>query len=87
LPVVATEVGGTREIFAGLEPSALLVPVDAVDQMAESVRRLLDCPILRRDLGRAARRRAETTFDVRHAARRLETHYFELARAGTIAPL
>ncbi len=82
LPVVATDVGGTREIFCGLPPSALLVPVDAVDSLAESVRRLLDSPALQRDLGRAARGRAETTFDVQQAARRLEGHYFEVASTG-----
>lgn len=79
VPVVATDVGGTREIFCGRPPSALLVPVNAVDSLAESVLRLLDSPALQRDLGQAARRRAETAFDVHQAARRLESHYFEVA--------
>ena len=79
VPVVATDVGGTREIFCGRPPSALLVPVDAVDPLAESVLRLLDSPALQRDLGQAARQRAETAFDVHQAARRLESHYSEVA--------
>ncbi|MHB8972017.1 MAG: glycosyltransferase family 4 protein [Pirellulaceae bacterium] len=82
LAVVATDVGGTREIFlAGVEPSALLVPAEKADSLAESVRQLLDCPALRRELGRTARQRAEAAFDVRQTARRLESHYFEVAGA------
>ncbi len=80
LPIVATDVGGTREIFCARPPSALLVPVDAVESLAESVRAAAgQSPRLQRDLGQAARRRAETAFDVHQAARRLASHYFEVA--------
>ncbi|MHB0960658.1 MAG: glycosyltransferase family 4 protein [Pirellulaceae bacterium] len=82
LAIVATDVGGTREIFCGSPPSALLVPADAVDHLAETVQRLLDSPDLQQDLGRAARRRAESTFNVQQAAQRLAGHYFEVADAG-----
>ncbi len=37
LAVVATDVGGTREIFDTCPPSALLVPPDAVEQLAQSI--------------------------------------------------
>ena len=82
LPVVATDVGGTREIFDTYPPSALLVPPDAVEQLAQSIHHALSNSVLRHDLGRAARRRAETTFDVREAAVRLADHYSEIAGSG-----
>ena len=79
LPVVATDVGGTREIFDTRPPSALLVPPDAVEPLAQSVQRVLSDTVVQHDLGCAARRRAETMFDVRDTAIRLASHYSEIA--------
>jgi glycosyltransferase involved in cell wall biosynthesis len=83
LPVVATDVGGTREIFDTHWPSALLVPPDAVEQLAQSIQRVLSDAVLQHDLGQAARRRAEAMFDVRDAAVRLANQYAEIAAAGS----
>jgi len=82
LPVVATDVGGTREIFAGAQPSALLVPPDSSAQLAQGVERILNEAALRHELGHAARRRAAAVFDVRQAATRLVEHYVEIARGA-----
>jgi glycosyltransferase involved in cell wall biosynthesis len=71
LPVVATEVGGTREIFPTAADGAVLVPVDDATAMAREVAALLQDEPRRRELGAGARRRAEAAFDVQIAAARL----------------
>jgi len=78
-PVVATEVGGTREIFPATESDgALLVPPDSPREMAESICQLLRLPQLRHDLEQAGRQRASQCFDVIQSASRLVKHYREL---------
>ncbi|MBN2290826.1 MAG: glycosyltransferase family 4 protein [Pirellulales bacterium] len=83
LPIVATDVGGTREIF-DIEPdadlhtareTALLVPPDEPDAMAAMIAELMRDQELRKQLGQAARKRAEDAFDVRVAAANLIEHY------------
>jgi glycosyltransferase involved in cell wall biosynthesis len=71
LPVVATDVGGTREIFPRESESARLVPADDAAALRDAMSELLHDEERRRALGAAARRRAEEQFDVRHAASRL----------------
>lgn len=61
LPMVATDVPGCREICRDGE-TGLSVPVRAAEPLAEALARLADDPDLRRRLGRAARRAAETEF-------------------------
>ena len=80
LPVVATRVGGTEEIFAPSEPpSALLVPADRPPQLANAILDLLGNPNARRELGQAARRRMIDVFHVDRAAAGLVRHYREVA--------
>ena len=83
LPIVATDVGGTREIF-GVEPkadlhdateTALLVPPDNPDALAAMIAELVSDQELRARLGQAARKRAEAVFDARLAAANLIEHY------------
>lgn len=71
LPVVATDVGGTREIFPSAADGALLVSADDPDAIAAAANELLGSPWRRRELAAAARARAESAFDVRNAAGRL----------------
>lgn len=71
LPVVATDVGGTREIFPSAAEGAVLVPPDDADALANAVNSLLCDRPRRSELGQAARRRAVSAFDVRQAAARL----------------
>ena len=76
--VVATDVGGTREIFPASSDSARLVPPDDAVAMAAAIGQLLGDPALRVRLGIAARRRAEAAFDIRTAAAGLVRHYQEV---------
>lgn len=84
LPIVATDVGGTREIFAAEGDSAtgdpeteaaLLVPPDNPDALAAMIAALLNDPALRARLAKSARARAENAFDARQAAANLIEHY------------
>ena len=77
VPVVETDVGGTREIFPPGSETARLVPPDDPEAMAAAVRELMDDEGLRARLKAAARRRAEEAFDARRAAAGLVEHYRE----------
>ncbi len=78
--VVATEVGGTREIFPTAAEAARLVPPDDADTLAAAIVDLLGDPSRRTRLGNAARRRAEDVFPVSHAVDRLVEHYRAVSR-------
>jgi glycosyltransferase involved in cell wall biosynthesis len=83
LTVVATDVGGTREIFPHDTGSAVLVPADNVGELCRAIVRVLQNEARRRMLGDAARRRAQEAFDVRLAAARLIDQYQQaLAERG-----
>jgi len=80
VPIVATEVGGTREIFTGGEQDgAILIPVDDVRAAADACARLLDDDALADAVGANGRRRIETLFNVERAAAELLRHYEEVA--------
>jgi glycosyltransferase involved in cell wall biosynthesis len=71
VPVVATDVGGTREIFPTETDGAVVVPVDNPTAIAATVNALLSDAERRQRLGAAGRRRAKAAFDVRNASARL----------------
>jgi glycosyltransferase involved in cell wall biosynthesis len=73
--VVATDVGGTREIFPTEQDGALLVRPDDPMRLAETILSVLNDDDRRQTLAAAARRRAESTFDIRIAAARLVEQY------------
>jgi len=73
--VVATDVGGTAEIFPPAERAARLVPPDDPAALATAITELLDAPERRRQMAARARRRAETVFDCHRAAAGLLAHY------------
>jgi glycosyltransferase involved in cell wall biosynthesis len=73
--VVATDVGGTPEIFPSDSQSARLVPPGDVDALAAAIAELAADPALRCRLAAAARRRAQEAFDIRHTAAALIEHY------------
>ena len=82
IPVVATDVGGTREIFPDSDfprqkdaASARIVPVNSPEVFYQAVETLLDDLPLRHQLGVAARHRAETAFAREIAAENLYRHY------------
>jgi glycosyltransferase involved in cell wall biosynthesis len=71
LAVVATDVGGTREIFPSDADGAILVPPDNPAALAGAVLTLLASNERRQSLAENTRRRAEQAFDIRLAAARL----------------
>jgi glycosyltransferase involved in cell wall biosynthesis len=74
VPCVATDVGGTREIFPSPDLARLVLPDDEI-ALAAAIAGLLASPAERARLLRAARRRAEEAFDSRQAAAALAAHY------------
>jgi glycosyltransferase involved in cell wall biosynthesis len=75
LAVVATDVGGTREIFPTEADGAILVPPDNRSAMADALLALLRDNERHHRVAQAARLRAEKSFDVRQAAARLIEQY------------
>jgi glycosyltransferase involved in cell wall biosynthesis len=79
VPVVATDVGGTAEIFG--ERAALLVPPDNALRLGAGALRILNNHELSTRLGGEARKRAELCFSRNVAARRLLDAYDATLRA------
>ncbi|MCA9100025.1 MAG: glycosyltransferase family 4 protein [Planctomycetales bacterium] len=73
--VVATDVGGTAEIFATVAPSAVLIKPNNSRLLAEEVLRLLEDDERRGRLAAEAKLRATAAFDRRTTARQLALHY------------
>jgi glycosyltransferase involved in cell wall biosynthesis len=73
--VIATDVGGTREIFPPASQSARLVPADAPESLAAVIAELLADPQQRAALAAAARRHAEKAFSIEQALAGLLRHY------------
>jgi glycosyltransferase involved in cell wall biosynthesis len=73
--VVATDVGGTPEIFPPAARAARLVPANAPEQLAHALLALLRDPDARRRLGAAARQRMADRFDLARAATGLVGQY------------
>ncbi|MBV7295634.1 glycosyltransferase [Corynebacterium sp. TAE3-ERU12] len=77
LPVVAYRHGGVVEAVA--EGGILVEPGD-ITALATAIRRLLDDPQLRQEMGSAGRRRALTHFHMDHCTRRVERIYDDVIR-------
>ena len=71
LPVVATDVGGTREIFPDESAGGVLVAAGDAAALAAAVVALLNDDTRRGELGAGADRRAGAEFDARQATHRL----------------
>lgn len=69
LPVIATDVGGTREILQH-EVSGLLVPAGDPDSLAAAIRRLLSEPETARRLAASAQQVARERFSIQTCAER-----------------
>jgi glycosyltransferase involved in cell wall biosynthesis len=74
VPCIATEVGGTREIFPEASMARLIPPNDDA-ALAAALDDLVSSPIERSQMAQAARRRAEEQLDIDQAARSLVEHY------------
>ncbi len=79
--IVATDVGGTREIFPFESEAAVLVPPGDPEHLAAAIEPLLRNPARRTELGRRAGRRIAAEFDARVSAEKLVEHYNELAES------
>ncbi len=73
--IIATDVGGTREIFPPGSGTASLVPPDDVPALASEIQRLAGNEAERQRLKAAARDRAVTAFDVARAGPTLVEQY------------
>jgi glycosyltransferase involved in cell wall biosynthesis len=78
LPVVATRVGGADELVEH-DHTGVLVPPSDSPAMAAAIRRLLENQQLRKSMGAAGRRRAETEFSLTRMIASYEDLYLELA--------
>ena len=81
-PVVATRVGGVPRYVSDGENGLLVDPDDAVG-FARAVVHLLESPDLRRDMGRAGRRRVLERHSWRRSAERLLALYESLVQRST----
>ncbi|MFV1966588.1 MAG: glycosyltransferase family 4 protein [Pirellulaceae bacterium] len=74
-PVVATDVGGTAEIFPRGCQAARLVPPEQPDALAAAILQILADEELQRRMSAAGRCLAEERFDAKQAAASLARHY------------
>ncbi len=79
--IVATDVGGTSEIFPPESDAAVLVPPDDPARMARAIDDLLRDPVRRMQLGANARNRIESSFTVVGATAGLLSHYEQVLNA------
>jgi glycosyltransferase involved in cell wall biosynthesis len=85
LPVVASDVGGLRELVVDGQ-TGLLVPSGDAQALATALDRLIEDRDLRRTLGAAGRARAEELFDLAAFRRaHVELYDRQLALAGAVA--
>ncbi|MBN2579479.1 MAG: glycosyltransferase family 4 protein [Pirellulales bacterium] len=78
LPIIATAVGGTPEIFPPEIRSAVLIPPDDPEALAAEMETLLPDESRRRELSRAARNRIAAAFALQTAVKNLLGHYEDL---------
>jgi glycosyltransferase involved in cell wall biosynthesis len=81
-PVVATDVGGNRELIEH-EQDGLLVPVGDSQALASAILRLLNQPELGERLARSARQKVEASYAWPRVARSYEAFYASMAQRET----
>ncbi len=79
LPIIATDVGGTRELLRP-DVDALLVPAKQPDALAAAVRRLIESPARAANLAASARRRTTEHFTVDRSADALAEFWVNVRR-------
>lgn len=75
LPVIATDVGGTKELLT--EDAGHLVPAESVPHLVGALRDLIEHPDRRRRLAQTGRARVFEMHDVRRVVDALERRFFE----------
>lgn len=80
VPIVATDVGGTREIFPRAElDGAFLVPVDDVDALESRINHVLDDDAVELQTASSGRERITAAFSVERSAAGLLRHYADVS--------
>jgi len=79
LPVVATDVGGTKEIVINLE-TGLLIPPRNTEALAKALKFLIDDPGEAERMARAGRKRCEERFSSLVMIKSVEALYERCAR-------
>jgi len=86
VPVVATDVKGTREVVVDAQ-TGYLVQLNDAEALAERITRLLDAPGLRRDLGVRGSVRVRDHFDEERVTQRLVQMYRNALYARGLAEI
>jgi glycosyltransferase involved in cell wall biosynthesis len=79
LSVVATDVGGVREVLGNDGTAGVVVPAGSSAALAEAITTLAASPALRREIGAAARTLIEDRYDMRQVMAQYLSLYEELA--------
>jgi glycosyltransferase involved in cell wall biosynthesis len=79
LPVVATDVGGAREVLGNDGKAGVVVPAGSSAALAEAIATLAASPALRREIGAAARTLIVDRYDMRRVVAQYLSLYEELA--------
>lgn len=77
LPVIASKVGGIKEIIVDGE-TGILVPPENSESITKALLLLIEHPKIRKTLAEAGEKRAEQIFDAKHMAANFEKLYGEL---------
>jgi len=85
IPVVATDVGGIREVIDDGRTGLLVPPAD-VEQLTRALRRVLCDDDVRRDMGAAARRTFEERFERSRFVDRAAEFMLAATTAATRSP-
>lgn len=80
-PVVATDVGGTKEVVRHGQ-TGLLVPAKDPEALAQAIEEVLARPNRMRDMGRLGRRVVIDEFSAESMVRQMQDLYFDLASGG-----
>lgn len=82
LPVIATDIPGSREAFGNLSEGQL-VPASDVDRLAASIQKMLTNSALRKELGRENKLRAELEFSMERMCAKMKQILEEVMHAPT----
>ncbi|RMD87453.1 MAG: glycosyltransferase [Calditrichaeota bacterium] len=76
-PIIATDVGGSREAIIDGE-SGIIIPPNDVDALVKAIIRLYNSEHLRRSLGSEAKKRLESHFRIEVMIKKMEDFYINL---------
>jgi glycosyltransferase involved in cell wall biosynthesis len=85
LPMIATAVGGTREVIGETDSYGIVVPPADPQALALAIERLLMNPALRRSMGESGAQHVRSRYDVVSQVRQLEAIYRQAYSHGTTA--